>query len=123
MTEYEILDLIASKEAHMASQFSLYLTVISAYLVVAYLVGDRLTLPQSIISSVLFIFGAGGQTWTLHINLMHVSNYLSQKAQLSPLTPVEQDYLSNGYPWIIAMAFGVIAALYFMWSIRHPKTE
>jgi len=46
MTEYEILDLVASNEAHMASQFSLYLTVISAYLVVSYLVGERLTIHR-----------------------------------------------------------------------------
>ncbi len=62
MTEYELLDLMASMEAHMATQFSLYLTVISAYMVVAYLAGDKLTMAQVWIASVLMIFAAGGQT-------------------------------------------------------------
>ena len=90
MTEYEILDLMASVEAQMASQFTLYLTVISAYLVVAYFVGNKLTLPQTLIASILFMFGAGGQVWGLHKAGTRVAEYLDKKAQLSPLSPYEQ---------------------------------
>jgi len=123
MTEYEILDLMASVEAQMASQFTLYLTVISAYLVVAYFVGNKLTLPQTLIASILFMFGAGGQVWGLHKAGTRVAEYLDKKAQLSPLSPYEQQFSPNVHGWVIVMVLGVIASLYFMWSVRYPKTE
>ena len=73
MTEYELLDLMASMESHMATQFSLYLTVVSAYMVVAYFVGVSLTRPQVFIASMLMILAAGGQTWALYATLGRVT--------------------------------------------------
>lgn len=53
----------------MGTQFSLYLTVISAYMIVAYLVGNKLTVSQAGIASTLMVFAADGQTWGLHATL------------------------------------------------------
>jgi hypothetical protein len=123
MTEYEILDLMASMEEHMATQFSLYLTVISAYMVVAYLAGSKLTTIQAWIASVLMIFAAGGQTWALYATTGRVLEYLDQKAALSPLTTYEQNFSANAYTWVFILSCGVVAALYFMWSVRKEAHD
>ena len=122
MTEYELLDLMASMEEHMATQFSLYLTVISAYMVVAYLAGPKLTTVQTWIASVLMVSAAGGQTWALHVTTGRVNEYLEQKAKLSPLTEYETNVSANAYGWVFVLGCGIIAALYFMWSVRRNRS-
>ena len=119
MTVYEILDLMASMEAHMATQFSLYLTVITAYLVVAYLAGSKLTGAQAWIASALMLFAAGGQTWALYVTTGRVMEYLALKQALLPLTAYEQNFDVNSYAWVFMLSCGILAALYFMWSVRR----
>ena len=123
MTEYELLDLMASMESHMATQFSLYLTIISSYMVVAYLVGDKLTNSQVVIVSTLMILSAGGQTWALHTTLGRVTEYLDRKVEYAPLTEYEQNFAANTYAWVLILAGGLLAALYFMWQVRHARPE
>lgn len=114
MTEYELLDLFISKEAQMASQFSIYLSILSAYIAVSYLVGSKLSWLQTTMISGLFIFGAGGQTYAIYNHGAHVQEILDRKGELSALTPYELDFGSNMTPWIWAMSIGVIISLLFM---------
>ena len=123
MTEYELLDLMASMESHMATQFSLYLTIISSYMVVAYLIGDKLSNTQVVIVSTLMILSAGGQTWALYTTLGRVSEYLDRKVEFSPLTEYEQNFAANTYAWVVILVGGLMASLYFMWQIRHSKSD
>lgn len=119
MSEYELLDLMASMEAQMASLFSLYLTIISAYMIVAYLAGAKLTKAQVWIASVLMLFSAGGQTWALYVTTGRVLEYLQLKKAYSPLTEYEQNFAANSYTWVLILGCGVVAALYFMWAVRR----
>lgn len=123
MTEYEILDLLANESAQSATQFTLYLSVLFAYLVTAYFVGARLTVTQVFILSSLYIFVNAAQSWGMHLTMSRVEELLNKKAEISPLTEWEQGYAGYGNIWAIAMAIGVLASLYFMWGVRHPKKE
>ena len=123
MTEYELLDLVTSSEAHMGTQFSLYLTVISAYMIVAYLVGSKLNASQVTIASILMVFGAGGQTWGLYATLGKIQGYFSRKSELAPLSDYELDFAVNTYIWIGIMSAGILASLFFMWQVRQTKVE
>ena len=114
MSEYELLDLFISKEAQMASQFAIYLSTLSAYLVVAYLVGSKLSWVQLSAITALFVFGAGGQTYAIYLHGTHIREILERKEQLSALTQYEQGFASNLAPWIWAMAIGVVVSVYFM---------
>ena len=114
MTEYEILDLFVSKEAQMASQFSIYLSILSAYIAVAYLAASKLSWLQISMISGLFIFGAGGQTSAMYNHGVHVQEILERKEKLGPLTPYELEFAYNMAPWIWAMAAGVVVSLLFM---------
>ena len=103
----------------MATRFSLYLTVISAYMVVAYLAGVKLTKTQVWIASVLMLFAAGGQTLALYATTGRVLEFLQLKQEYSPLTEYEQNFATNSYIWVFILGCGVFAALYFMWTVRR----
>ncbi len=122
MTEYEILDLVNAQSAQSATQFTLYLSVLFAYVVTAYFVGQRLTRTQVSVLSGLYIFVNVSQSWGMQLTNNRVGELLEKKAELSPLTQWEQGYVGYGDMWSIAMAVGVVASLFFMWSVRHPRT-
>ena len=125
MTEYELLDLINSTIEGMGTSFTIYLSMVSGYLVVAYLAGNKLTIPQTAIVGVLFIFSAGLQVWSIYAYQAAVREYLDQKKAFSPLTPYQTGLLQDngGTIFALLMTCGIIASLYFMWSVRHPKTQ
>jgi len=125
MTEYELLDLTAGSINSMYDSVALYLSIISGYLLVAYLAGDKLTRVQTIIISILFVVGAALQCWGLISYQVANEEYMAAKEMISPLTEYQQGIAKQGGGRIIAavMTVGIIASLYFMWSIRNTKTE
>jgi len=124
MTEYEILDLVAGESAQTATQFTIYLSVLFAYLVTAYFIGEKLSRPQAILLSGLYVFVNLSQAWGLSLTLNHVGELLNRKAEeISPLTEWEQGYVTYGSLWPITMVVGVLASLYFMWNVRHSRAE
>lgn len=125
MTEYELLDLIAGSINSMYDSVVLYLSIISGYLLVAYLVGAKLTQAQTLIISVLFVAGAAMQCWGLVTYQLANEEYLAAKELISPLTEYQRGLATHGGGRIIAtvMAAGIFASLFFMWQVRHPKAE
>ena len=123
MSEYELLELMNGTIDSMGNCFTIYLSIVSGFLIVAYLVGEKLTLPQTLIIGVLFVFGAGLQVWGIHAYGVAIREYLEQKAVLSPLTEYQEGILNDngGTIFAILMAVGIVASIYFMWSVRHPK--
>ena len=124
MTEYELLELTAGTIDSMSDSFTIFLSIASGYLVVAYLVGAKLTRAQTAIISSLFIVGSCLQSWALVQYQIANQEYLAAKALISPLTEYQMTIASNGGGHIIAalMFCGMLASLYFMWSVRHPAS-
>ena len=56
LTEYEMADLALSAQASATPTTALFLTMTSGYLIIAWLVGDKLTRAQVIFINVLFTF-------------------------------------------------------------------
>lgn len=125
MTEYELLDLVAGAIDGMYDSITLFLSIVSGYLLVAYLVGAKLTRIQTIIISTLFAVGAVFQCWGLLTYEIAIEEYLAAKADIAPLTSYQYSVLQGNAGTIIASALvaGTMAALYFMWSIRHPRKD
>ena len=122
MSEYEILDLVASNGESLSSSFSVYLSLMSAYLAVGYLVGAKLSKAQFICLSLLFFYGAGGQALgQFNINKQNAELFV-RLAEIRALNAFESQYVANGMTWSAVMALGVIAALIYMWSVRRPKS-
>jgi len=123
MTEYEILDLVASDSAQMASQFNIYLTVLSAYLLIAYFAGNKLTKVQTGILTMLFIWACGAQILGMNLTLQHVLQLFERKAEIVPLSSYEMTYAGHTHLWMAAMGVALLAGLFFMWNTRRQKAD
>ncbi|MEP1469337.1 MAG: hypothetical protein ABJK25_00030 [Halieaceae bacterium] len=123
MTEYELLDLVASGTDQMADMFSLYLTVLSAYLLVAYIAGSKLTALQFGGVTSLFIFASSGQALGIYQNGIHIGELYQKKQELSALTPYESQYVANTNVWVVAMVVAIVISVFFMLQVRRAKAE
>ena len=123
MTEYEILDLFRGYVEMEAVSFTIYLTLTSGYLVVAYLVGERLSTLQSSIITSLYVTGAALQTWAITRYQVAIRELLHTKEKISPLTEFQSSVADSGatFAFVILMTLGIFASLFFMWSTRRTK--
>lgn len=125
MTEYEILELTYSILDSMATVFAVYLTILTGYLIVAYLIGRQLDTSQVCVINTLFVAITVVQVYSVYNYAVEVESLLQMKAQLSDLTPFQhamsQQY--SMYMTALLMLFGVVASLYFFWNIRQAKAS
>ena len=121
MTETEALELFAVYGSNAMTAFTVFISFTFGFLATAYFVGSQLTPLQALVASGLYAISAGSATLT-HVVYIHIMFTILKN------TPnIAQDYwLLNGAFWWWAMAFiqggGILVSLYFMWSIRRPKT-
>ena len=119
MTPYEYGDLAQSAFGNANSTFALMLSVVSAYLIVAYTVGDKLTRMQLIVLNLLFVFTA------LFIAFL-VTSFATTGVRLAMLANPEltrADFFT-AKPWTVAAVaainiLGVCSALFFMFDKRR----
>ena len=104
-----------------ATYFALYLSLVSGYLVVAYLAGEKLTKSQ--VSTVNYIFVLSAIFFTLSTlgNFVFAIGYYSK-------APFRNSVLQSFYAMAVfdllmalAMILGIFACLKFMRDIRAPK--
>jgi hypothetical protein len=95
---------------------TLYVTVTSGYLLVAYLVGRDLTRLQTTIITVLYVVFAAMNTFAV-VSFFQSAFYFGNTygAGLAPSWPA----YGTGTLFIL----GILACLKFMWDVRHSKTE
>jgi len=122
MTEHEIWELVVLSQANIASLLGLYLTAASGYLVVSYLVGNKLTTMQTSLITGLFIVFGVITTFAVNVNLIRAGFLMgftdsTYRPPLSPVVPI--------MPLVVTpfLFVGVIGCLKFMWDVRHPKSE
>lgn len=123
MTESELIEAVTSYFELVFIAVTLYVSVCSGYLVVAYLIGSKLTKSQMVVVSSLYTFIAVLMAYAAMGFLNRTINYLEG------LDTIER-YGVGGHasPLVIVilpliLIFGVLACLKFMWDIRHPKTD
>ena len=122
MTEYELADLLASSSGDTLVYIPLFISILSGYLVVAWLVGNQLTRAQVVLINALYIAVSLllGASWAKRVSVT-----LSYQRELIAMNPRRVEVMGD---WLIpivtliAIAF-LIGSLKFMWDIRHPKTE
>ena len=122
MTEAELIEAAMIIAEQAASSVSLYLTTVSAYLLVAYFVGAKLKGLQTIAISTLFVIFALSFVAGIQTNL---GNMVSIEQELQSLRPDWISFSSNRFNMVLLVVdtLGIIVSLYFMWDVRRPKTE
>jgi hypothetical protein len=125
VTTYELLDLMASWKADTASNVLNLTTAYSAYILAAYTAGAKLTRAQVVVISGLLIWYASIAITQLSINLRSLLEFTTLDYEGGH--GGQADILVWGVVARWAIVSGSVLALfsclYFMWSIRHPKTE
>jgi hypothetical protein len=116
MTEYELMDLsVAFADAGISALMG-YFTVLSAYFIVAYIVGHSLNRSQVIAVSGLFLVMALFMIWGATAYFYSSYNYRELAgAFIAPVAAYEVV--------LPLLLIGVVSGLKFMWDVRHPKTE
>jgi type IV secretory pathway TrbD component len=110
-----------------ASYIAIYLTAIFAYIVAAYSAGKNLTRFQVVISNTLFCIFAFVIVSRI-VGLGVGMNILTEElAKLGGRIDANQFQIVDRSLrlWVSSILWtsGVLFALAFMWSVRHPRTE
>ena len=122
MTEYELSDLMNGIVSNVIQGQAVFLTTLTAYLIVAYTVGAKLTRYQvSFVNFVYLLFGVVGIQAQLY-NFDQVYHWGAQIMQLRGEAPTIAGAVSR-WVFISIRLIMLIGSLVFMWQVRHPKTE
>lgn len=123
MSVYEWMELTQLAASNSIACVAILITVVFAYLVAAYVVGDKLTSSQIIMINSLFLIVSFWLVFcivaflTSAVNSAFVARGMSEE--------VAGAYLSRNMPVGVAVMdlFIIVGCLKFMWDIRHPKAE
>jgi hypothetical protein len=123
MTEYELVDVIATLSNNMMQAQALFITIFSAYMVVAYTAGKQLSKFQVVFVTFAFLLFSSLMTFGAVQNLDLVWNYADKLYVLNheEATEIRRNFnIALFYAIRVLLVTGAIA---FMWQIRRPKTE
>ena len=108
------------------ASLALLITIMSGYLVIAYLVGERLTRSQVFMINSLYLMSAFtivGGNFQAMLNLTTAARQAALKIPEFPIIGAS----TNMYIWPIGITILnsalIIASFIFMWQVRHTKTE
>ena len=112
----EVAQLVADLTNSAHESLTLYVSVTSGYLLVAYLVGKDLSRLQVFIVTVLYAVFAAFNTLSATNYFYHAHYFGHTYGQgRAPEWPI--------YGLGILLSLGVLASLKFMWDVRHPKPD
>ena len=122
LNEADLMELLMDWFAQISTDADRYFALVSAYLLVAYLAGSKLSALQlTIINSLFLLWVAGIVAGTF--SALEATTIIERR-----LGALESDFSVGGgaaslYNFIVIQIGGVVASLFFMWSVRHPKNE
>ena len=122
MSSYELADLGQSAFGNSLSAYGIFLSLVTAYLATAYLVGKKLTGAQVSLLTALFVIVASLVGFS-------VAAYTNAGTEMIIRAfPESRGGLLGPRLWLTPLVmmvnvFTVTMCLKFMWDIRHPKTS
>jgi hypothetical protein len=125
MTTADWFEYGAQASGNYANFLAIFLTLTSAYLVAAFVVGKKLTRAQlTLIDTVYVAFGSlniFAQMVTLRNSLFAFKMAANAVEELPRLS----DFITSVLPFAVAVLCAVISlgCIKFMWDVRHPKTK
>jgi hypothetical protein len=121
---YQIQTMAIAMGDGLGIHVSIYLTIISAYLVVSYLVADKLTTLQISIATGIYIVAYTFQSIVLISYFRAISMAAGALNELNPeLGAGLPQRFGGGYIGLIILVAGLVAPLWFMWSVRRGEAQ
>ena len=120
MTEAELVEAWGLFLGNSQTGLGLYLSLLTGYLIIAYLVGEKLTRSQVLIVSILYFFANSMISLWFFAWWSRALEFAMEAKQLNPDRQVAN---SQGITLSITafLFMAIVASLYFMWSVRRPK--
>ena len=119
MTEYEVADLTATVLSNFLTSFTVFLSIVSAYVIAAFSAGGRLTRVQLHIVNLCF-FTAVGILGFLVVSLYRRFFSLAQSIHVERGTITAIDFSLPLCALLLVMIIGCFA---FMWNVRNGDEE
>ena len=119
MTEYEVADIAAAVLANFLTSLTVFLSIVSAYVISAFVAGQRFTKIQLSIVNLCFLVAVGILGY-LVVSLFRRFFGLVQALEVERGLIGEVDFTWPLLVLLIAIAFG---SLIFMWSVRGEDAE
>jgi hypothetical protein len=118
--ELETIQTVMAIAEVQSTHISIYLTIVSAYIVVAYVAGERLTRLQFALATFVFVAACLWELMmitTLGEAATVIGREVLQSSEVKPLLG------ESGRKWFVRILWssGMFAALVFMWNIRANK--
>lgn len=122
MTEAELVEAWGQFLGNSQTAMALYLSILSGYLIIAYLVGRKLSRTQVIILSTMFLFASAFCTMILTTWWQRALEFALEAQVINP-----ERVVSNSQTAVrgvaVLFSLGILSSLYFMWNIRHTEEE
>ena len=129
------MDMLLSMSEQNSTQFTIYLSLVTGYLITAFVAGKQLTRAQMLIASGVFVISTlfiASHMVIMSIISRNMLNLIVERAAetrafqglpASELPTVFTLVPFGIYGLLLLLILGLLAPLYFMWSVRHPKKE
>ncbi len=120
MTEQELATVISEYSSQGGTFYSVWITIVSGYLITAYLAGERLNKSQVVILNTFYL-------WVSTVVIIGFYGSFNTQAhyvlELKAIVPDSPQLINHQIVWATTLAsiLGVVATLKFMWDIRHPR--
>ena len=122
MTEAELVQAWGIFLGNSQTAMALYVSILSGYLVIAYVVGRKLSRFQVRVVSTLFATTALYVTFILTVWWQRALEFALEAKALNPNRIVTNSQLGV-YVTGLLFCMGILAALYFMWDVRRTKAD
>jgi hypothetical protein len=124
LTEYELNDAIQAISSNLIAGEALFLTVLSAYAIVAYTSGAKLNTYQIVFVNFVFVgfvLTNLGALYAMTEQVYHYGEQISEAARRPDISTI----VGDGVRWLMftVRTLMSLGALAFMWQIRHSKTD
>ena len=124
MTEYELVDAANGIASNIMVSQTIFLSILFAYLILAYVAGSKLTTFQAGFLSFIFLVACTSGT-TAFLGML--AEVMHDTAKLNEIRSENIGFGTLTRPTLLSLVairmVMILGALYFMWSVRHPRTE
>lgn len=124
MTGAEWMEMSQLAGSNSFACYAIFLTIVSAYIAAAYLVGKALSRAQLVLINTFFLFSASVCIFLLLATAQkHILAFNQAAMIIEELQPYSEVASITG---LLLLFMGntafMLAATKFMWDVRHPKT-
>ena len=119
MSEYELTDLAAAAMANFLATFTIFMSIVTAYAITAFVAGTRLTRIQLFVINACFLLSASTMGF---LSYLIFGTFVRRAQTADSLGGIDIGTVVD-FSWYVAFIYILLTlgCLLFMWNVRHPS--